>query len=158
MKRVWEFFKMLILSPEALIVLVFGAALKVSPQTFTKIGSMLSGNKEPIRFLAFVPFVMLGLIMNGKKDLLFPEHEAESLLQQWPEYYLILDRYWVSIIICAVCGITEIIIWALNLPLAKPSVLASFIAAIVVSPVTYLLFHNATIKIRRMLSAAKVKQ
>jgi hypothetical protein len=157
MKRVWEFLKMLILSPEALIVLAFGAALKVSPQTFTKIGSMLSGNKEPIRFLAVVPFVMLGLIIKDKKDLLFPEHAAENLLQQWPEYYLILDRYWASIIICAACGITEIIIWALNLPLTKPSVLASFIAAIVVSPVTYLLFHSATIKIRRILSTSNMK-
>lgn len=152
MKRIWNLFIAITISSETLVTLIYFLLYMCVPQIFQLLGSQIGSNSEPIKFLALVPTVLLGLIIHGRKDLLFPDHHKNNLLQEWPEYYHILDRYWVTVLLCGVCIFLTVGIWALHLPLTEPRWLAVFLCSISISIVTYLTFLNATIQVRRVLS------
>lgn len=154
MKRAKEFMIALLVSPEILVVVIFLLIYEFIPKLFIFIGAVIREN-EPVKFLALTPVSMLGLMIHGRKELLFPEHEKTEFLLAWEGYYLILDRYWISIVFCGVCVIASVAVWSAGAALGEPDIAAIFLCAIIVSLVTYITFHNATIRLRREL--AKIK-
>jgi hypothetical protein len=155
MKRIWNLFITVAISLETLVTVGYFLLYMRAPQVFYFLGAQIRGNDESIKFLALVPVTMLGLVIHGRKDLLFPDHPKNNLLQEWPEYYHILDRYWVTVFFGGVCILLSVGIWVLHLPLTNPEWLSIFMCSISVSTVTYFSFLNATIQVRRILSNPK---
>lgn len=146
---------MAFVSPEMVTALAFLAVLTFFPQLFDILGSKLTGDKDQIKFLALIPVGILGLIIHARNDLLFPSHPFAHVLQEWPDYFMILDRYWFSVLICALCILISVGIWILNIPFNNSRALALFLCAITEPVVTYICFHAATIRVRRELARCK---
>jgi hypothetical protein len=149
---------MLIVSPETVAVLIVVVLHRFVPFPFTWLGSRLSGQNDPIQFLSLIPVGLVGLIVHGRGDLLFPEHPAGRVLQEWPHYHMILDRYWATVLFSGGATLVTVGMWALQIPLNDPTHLAVFLGAILVSLITYLCFLNATISVRRVLSRYVVRK
>jgi len=81
MKRFIEFIRMLVISPEMLAPLLIIGFFTYFPSFFSWVGANLSRSSDPIRLLSLTPIVILGFIIRGRKDLLFPDHPAGEVLQ-----------------------------------------------------------------------------
>jgi hypothetical protein len=152
MKRAWNLLLAIIISPEIVVALIFVVIYTHMPWLIIALGARVSSSGgEPIKLLAWVPVAMLSFVVYEREKLLFPDTPNNKHLQQWPGYYHLLDRYWITIIMCGVCIILTVFIWALSLPLSEPLYLTIFLAAITISIVACLCFLSATIQVRRIL-------
>lgn len=155
MKRISDFFISIFISVEFLVALVFFAPYQIFPNYFTYIGTRLTQNSASIKYLTFIPAGLLAMVMKENKKLLFPDLPSNDIFQEWPDFYMIEYRYYLSLLIIGFCFILCVGIWALNIELSSGHFFAVFSASITISIITYVHFHLATIKLRRILSKMK---
>ena len=155
MKRITDILISIFISIEFLVGCLFILAYQTYPNFFDLFGTRLTQNSDSIKYLAFIPAGLLALMIKGKKDLLFPSNISNEILQEWPDFYMIEYRYYLTLIFILVCSFICGGIWAFNFKLSSGLYFVTFIAAVTISVITYAHYHYATIKIRRILSKYK---
>lgn len=155
MKRITDILISIFISVEFLVGFLFFLAYQTCPNYFDLLGTRLTQNSDFIKYLTFIPVGLLAIIMKDKKDLLFPDHVSNEILQEWPDFHMIEDRYYLTLFFILVCFLSCGGIWALNFKLSSGLYFAIFIAAVTISVITFVHYHYATIKIRRILSKYK---
>lgn len=153
MRRVLDVVRAILLSPE--FVFAAGLALIVSlkSEIFISLASMVTSVDERINYLALISPAIVAVLIKQKDDLLFVSgHPMAGALQEWPQYHLILDRYWVTIMWCVLCSIITISIWILDGDLSHYIIFSLFFGSIIISLIASLTFFSATITLRRILS------
>ena len=157
MKRTLGIVGIIIISPEMLAILLLTVLYFSVPQVFIWLASRVSPADEQLKFLALAPLALTGIIISKRNDLLFPEHKESQLLQEWPDYKMILDRYWVCVLFSATCTGVSLGIWLVGLNLKDPVYLAVFMTSLIIPVITFFTFINATISLKRLLSLYKQK-
>jgi hypothetical protein len=154
MKRVIDIVRTFVISPEFLFVAIISLLVYIKPTIFAKLASMVNTADEPIKFLALVPISITVYLMSKKDELLFPEqHSSYKILQSWPDYQMLLDRYWIAITWGIICSLPCLAIWIFSGDLTNYIIFSLFFCSIITSVITALTFFGATITLRRILSA-----
>lgn len=151
MSRLKDIALAVFVSFEFLCLLTVLALYTALPQLFVWIGTRLSGADDRIRYFCFVPVAVLALVVRSSKDLLFPSESDCRLLQEWPKYRMVRDRYFVSVVWAAGCALAGPLIWGLKLPVSDKRFVAAAVAAIAISLVDYGCLFVATLTVREIL-------
>ena len=157
MKRILSIIGIIIFSPEMFAILILIALYFIVPQIFVWIASRVSTADEQLKFLALAPLTLTIFIISKRSDLLFPEHKENQILQEWPNYHMLLDRFWVCMLFSATSAGVSLAIWLIGLSLKNPTYLLAFMISLMVPLITLFTFINATISLRRFLSLYKQK-
>lgn len=155
MKRVANFFRIIIVSPETAFIAVLYLCVYFYPVFFVELAHRINAVEAVIKYLAFVPVALGGVIVRQKDELLFPKHKMNDILQKWPNYdFLLLDTYRVCLLFEAISIIATIGIWITGADLQNYLVFSVFMCGIVVAIISYVSFLNAIIRIKRILFTA----
>ena len=151
MKRVINFLRIIIVSPEMAFIAVLCLSVYLYPVFFIWVASEVNAVEDVIKYLAFVPLALGGMIVRQKDELLFPTHKSNNTLQEWPDYNsLLLDTYWGCLFFEAVSVVSTLGVWIFNADIKNYIVFSVFVGGIVVSIISYLTFFNSTITIKRI--------
>lgn len=153
MKRTFDILRAVVISPEAVFIAVFALLVNLKPGIFISLASRINTADDLIKYLALIPASITVILMTKKDDLLFPDqHQAYYLLQKWPNYHLLLDRYWICIFWGILCSIPTLSIWIFDGDLTEYITFSLFFCGILTPIITLLTFFTATITLKRILS------
>lgn len=114
MKKITEFLRFFLISPEA-VVLLGGVLLEF--QFGQDIGKLISGSNPPneiIKHLALLPAAAAGWMFFSGRALIFPIKDTKHLLQSWPDYWKLRIGFDVSIIYSIIFGVLGVVAWAMD--------------------------------------------
>lgn len=155
MKRTLNVIRAIIISPEFVFVAGFALLAYLKPDLFISLASRVNTAKEPVSYLALVPPTIVVILMRQKDDLLFPTQPPISdLLQNWPGYHLLLERYWITVTWGILTSFPTLWIWLFKGDLTEYITFSIFFCSIITSIITALTFFSATIMLKRILSTA----
>jgi hypothetical protein len=159
MKKILDVIGAIIISPEFVFVAGFALVVYLEPSVFISLAARVSTAKEQINYLSLVPPGIVLVLMKQKDDLLFPEqHPANNLLQEWPQYHLLLDRYWISVMWGILGSLYPLWVWIFQGDLTNYVTFSIFFCSIITSIITALTFFGATITLKRILSTSYERQ
>ncbi len=152
MKRILDFFRALIISPEFLIVLISILLYKTGFQFFTKIGSRIQGEEKIWQFLPSLPFLFSSIVFKYSNRILAPSEKNNKILYKWPLYKHLKNRVYVSILICLLCCLISLYIWFFEDVKDVSIIGVIFFNSILVSGVTALSNFFASQKLKEILA------
>ena len=153
MRKLRYFLRVIIISPEATILLLAYLAL-----TFSKEVSVISQKtsivSEAVKTIALVSGPVLVWIFMECQKILFPT-EKQGVLQVWEGYWQLRIHSFVSLIYSVVFFITPFLLWALNLNLKNPSYFILFLCSLLGQFILALSVYHARIRIREIILCAE---
>lgn len=114
MKKITEFLRSLLISPECAILL---SGLLLEFQFGKEIAELIPGSNPPdeiIKHLALLPAAAVAWMFFSGRALIFPEKDTKHLLQSWPDYWKLRIGFDVSIIYSVIFGILGVIAWSMD--------------------------------------------
>jgi hypothetical protein len=158
MKRVLDILKAVIISPEVGFIIFLFLLVYLRPDILRNLASQVNTNDETIKFWALVPVSVTIYFFTHRDDLLFPKEERlQEILNDWREYHLLLDRYWICIFWGGLGSLLTLAIWLFKGDLSIPSIFSIFFGGIITPTITFLTFVSATITLKRLLSTYSKK-
>lgn len=151
MKRIKDIAIAVCISPEVVIILFCLFLYHHYPELYQWIGARVSARADVIKYFCFIPVGLLVLSLKIAFPLLFPGDKEMKILQAWPKYHMLKDRYVISLLFIAGCSVASIAVWALNLPVPDARFIAVIIGSILISCITYALLFFAQIRVKEIL-------
>lgn len=151
MKRILDIIRAFCVSPEVACILLLAIGGCVFYDWLADFLPHLFLNQDAFKWVAIVPVAPLALTINERQKLLSPDSRLSSWYLEWPEYHMIKDRYFITLVweIASIC--VTVSIWLFGLKITDPLVFILFLGGIIVSIVSYCLLLNATIKLKQLL-------
>jgi hypothetical protein len=155
MHRFIDLCRAILISPECVVATSGLFILSEHSQWLVPIITRLDG-AEAIKWTAGVPILVLGLLINDTRELLFPpEDESKNLLSEWPDYWRLKNRFIASLFWSFAFACIGGVSWLVGQPAKSTQALALLITALVGSGVVYWLVYAARIKIREIFRGRK---
>jgi hypothetical protein len=135
MKQLLEALRIIIVSFEALFLLIIAAIYSYSPEIIIFVGNHFKINNDIWKFIPTVPLILCGFSIKYAWKILMPleGNNSNRLLHEWPNYWKLKYRVIVSAALCVICVFGSFTIWFFNSSLSSLMVGAIFIATIIVS-------------------------
>lgn len=158
MKRFLDILRAIVISPEMLFLAAFSLFAHLNQSYIISIASKTNTNEETIKYLALVPPSIIVFLYMRRDDLLFIDnHPKHNLIQEWPNFHMLLDRYWICILWGILGSVATVPIWIFNGDLSAINIFYLFFSGIITPIISLLTFFSATITIKRILSTTSVK-
>jgi hypothetical protein len=151
MKKVWDIAISILISPEVLAIVATFAAFEFFGEPLQSLASRLKDRQEPIKWLSLLPVGLLINLVRDRSSLLFPKGAKAQLFQEWPLYWMLPNRYFISVVMTLACAVTTVVFWVFAVDLSIASNLGIFIGAILVSVIASSTHFIATFTLRRIL-------
>ena len=87
MKRLGEYARTFVISPEFVVVLVAAGLLAFAPSLLDGFRDLLKVTAEVAKWVALVPVCLLALTFTNVRKILFPEKDSKDLLHGWEDYW-----------------------------------------------------------------------
>lgn len=147
-----ETIRILLISPECLLLLLATAIYIYYPAPFIDIGNQFRNNNEVWKFIPTIPLTICGFSIQYAWKILFPkENESNHLLLTWPNYWKLKLRVLSSVILCVACVLSALYIWIYSNTLKEKELGAIFVVAVTVSITVAFNQFLAAFKIRELL-------
>lgn len=111
MKKCIDFLRVLIISPEFCVIAFVITGIIIKPEFLLTILAKTNLTSEIIKYFALVPVGLIVLILREVKFVLYPKEDKVNLLQKWPKYYLLKNRFYVSVLYGAVFVLLGLSTW-----------------------------------------------
>jgi hypothetical protein len=145
-----ESLRIIFASYEALFLSIILASYFYYPAFFVGIGSSFQTNNEIWKFIPSIPLVVCGFSVQYAWKILMPlESGSNRILHEWPYYWKLKLRVFLSVILCAICVLSTVYIWFFSGTLSSLHVGAIFISSIVVA---------LTVAFNQFLAAFKIRE
>jgi hypothetical protein len=147
-----ETIRVIVISPEFLLLLSSVAIYIHWPAPFIDIGNQFKNNNEIWKFILTLPLAICGFSIQYAWKILFPkESGSNNSLLNWPNYWKLKLRVFVSVILCAICIFSAIFILIYSSVLTEKIVGTIFITAVTISTTVAFNQFLAAFKIRELL-------
>lgn len=150
MKRIIDILRVILISPEFLILLIVLVLQIYKADWLILIGKQFQSNNEIWKFLPTLPMLFTSLVFKFGKNIRIPL-ENNKQLYQWDEYYRITDRVHIGIYISILSSIGAISVWLLIDIISNLYIGIIFISSIGISGFSALTMYLASISIREVL-------
>jgi len=149
-KRIIDILRVILISPEFLILLIVLVLQIYKADWLILIGKQFQSNNEIWKFLPTLPMLFTSLVFKFGKNIRIPL-ENNKQLYQWDEYYRITDRVHIGIYISILSSIGAISVWLLIDIISNLYIGIIFISSIGISGFSALTMYLASISIREVL-------
>jgi hypothetical protein len=145
-KKVIEYARVYLISPEAVAILAVSALFLDRPQDFESLGgAFVNGSTGVDAALFFAPIATAMLTYRWGDDILNPPNK--SRLTEWPDYWRLRIRVWASLIFAG-CGTMAWFSGYLLLTLGRAHAIG---ACLLVGAGAVLLVSTATVAVARIV-------
>lgn len=145
--------RLLLISPELVCILAVGLLLQRNPDLLANIASSVWNAKGLPGFLGGLPAALVGVSYKLGMSVLRPGDEEENkILYEWPLYWALECRVYVSIIICAVATGVMALFYLNPFEWTPATSGAIFIGAMLVPVMTVIPLVVAKMAIRKILT------
>jgi len=143
MKKVLEFGRFFFISYE-FVVLIFGICLQLLFTTQIQlVVSHVKLQDEPLKFLAAIPAALcIWSFVSGRK-LLFPDKDKASILQAWPDYWLLKTGFNAALTWNLIFVVVSVIAWTGDWKKASAALWIWLLVSLVGSGISSLSIYNA---------------
>ena len=143
--------RVLLISFEALILLLAVMAWQVFRPEVETVASVLSLNEEFLKYM-FVAPVAVGLwIVNESRLLLQEDKDTIKILTGWPEYRLLKTHIWVGLLYAVIFAAVSLVPWAAKSGVSNGTGLLLFVVAITGQFVVAASVYAARIKAKEII-------
>lgn len=150
MKIIKDFFFSFFISYEFVVFLIFLFMFKFFPNIFSSYLEQLSFNGDFIKWVVFIPCGTFIYVLKNYRDLLSPNHDNWKCLNNYPDYYLLKNRYWVTMIYLFISILLGIFYWV-KAEYLESDMFLILLCSILISIISFITFHNAVISLSRIL-------
>jgi hypothetical protein len=148
--KIFEILRFIIISLEAIILLILLTVFRYFPEIFESIGSQILSNKDVWKFLPTIPLIICGFSIKYAWKILTPfDNTSNRVLYEWPNYWKLKYRVLFSIFICGICVISAIIIWIFSSKLSFVMIGFIFITSCIIP---------LTVALNQLLAAFKIRE
>ena len=152
MKRVIEFFRVIVISPELLIVLLVVIFAEYSPMPIVKIGARIKSDQELWKYLPVIPTAILVWAFTQAKDILFPHGSSSNKeLLDWPLYWKLKLRVLISMGWMLFSVISALAVWFFKNDVSELGIGIVFCISVSVSLVVAVSMWLAMLMIRQII-------
>ena len=115
-----EYFKVVILSFEFIILLIGVVILFFWPELAITLSRNFSDSSEFLKYIALVPSFLAVWVFTESRKLLFPEEDQIKILQSWPDYWKWKIRFIVGLSYSVLYAAMGFAVWALGYKFTEP--------------------------------------
>jgi len=151
MKYVIELLRIVVISPELLLVLVILGLAEYYPLPLSKIGSKIKTDQELWKYLPVIPTTILVWALAQTKDILFPHGSSSNReLLDWPLYWKLKLRVVVSLSIIMLSIISSLAVWFFKNEVSDLRIGVVFCISALVSVIVAVTIWLAVVMIRQI--------
>jgi hypothetical protein len=148
--KVVESLRIIFASYEALFLSIILVIYFYYPAFFISIGSSFQANNEILKFIPSIPLVVCGFSAQYAWKILMPlESGSNRILHEWPNYWKLKFRVFLSVTLCAICVLSTVYIWFFIGTLSSLNAGAIYISSTVVA---------LTVAFNQFLAAFKIRE
>ncbi len=114
MKKLTELLRIVVISPEMLILLIAGTIALYFPQAFIFIGEKFKTDEKLWEFIPVIPFAIFSFIVYLSFQLQAPVESANRELYDWELYWALKYRILVALVWAGLASLISLLIWFLS--------------------------------------------
>lgn len=155
MRRLGDVLCAVFVSPEALVVAMSVAAYLYLPECLAAAGSRIDRGPDAVKCISLVPLALLLYVLRDYRQMLFPDLPlVRDHYQRWPHYHMVSDRYFIIVVVLALCTFTTGTFWLFHVRLSDPLFFSVFSCSILLAIVAFWSFFMAKVNLERLLMTA----
>jgi hypothetical protein len=152
MRQILEFLRVIIISPEIIIILSIIATSVYYPNIFTLIGFKVKSDQELWKFLPAIPLTIFAWAIAQAKDILFPSGSSSNrILLDWPEYWKLKIRVIISLLLILLSVFASLIVWIFKIEVPAVAIGAVFCGSVAISVITACCLWLAFVNIKQIV-------
>jgi hypothetical protein len=154
MMRAIYFVRVLLISPEALLIGVGALAWYHFSSSLSYLATTISLNEELLKYLMVVPVGLAVWIANELRQLLQEDKDTTRFLVGWPDYWKLKLHLWVSLIYAAVFACLSLAPWVVRAGISTGAGILLFLISIVGQLVLSTSVYAARLRVKELLANA----
>jgi hypothetical protein len=133
MKRCAEIFRIVIVSPETVTLLIICMIMLYFPKPFEFIGEKFESSIKLWEYIPVIPIAVFAFAISLSFQLHAPVNDANRELYDWDMYWALKYRIVALLVWTALSALCSMSIWLINTHLSRTIVGALFIGSLAVS-------------------------
>lgn len=152
MKRLLEFVRIMLISPEIAAILATVVALQYWPHTFTFVGDAFTKKETLWEYIPVIPVGVLIYVIDLVTKLHAPEDNAKRELFDWDQFWRLKYRIIALLLWALLAAGSSLVLWTCSSALDSRIVGAVFLASLVLAVMTAATGFFALLALREILA------
>lgn len=144
--------RVLVVSLEAVVLLLGLLAWTYLEVSLNKLASALSINEDVLKFLMLVPLGLFVWIANELRQLLVEDKDTIRILTAWPDYSLLKVHVWVALLYSVVFASLSVVPWFASSGVRAGWALLIFVASTLGQLLVAASVYSARIKVKELVA------
>lgn len=144
--------RVLVVSLEAVVLLLGLLAWTYLDVSLNKLASALSINEDALKFLMLVPLGLFVWIANELRQLLVEDKDTIRILTDWPDYSLLKVHVWVALLYSVVFASLSVVPWFAPSGVRAGWALLIFVASTLGQLLVAASVYSARIKVKELVA------
>ena len=136
MRRLLEIVRIILISPEVVVLLATVAALQYWPKFFIFVGDSFTKKEKLWEYIPVIPVGVLIYIIGLASQLHTPEDKAKRELFDWDLFWMLKYRIIVMLLWALFAAVSSLVLWTCSTALDPKTVGAVFLASLVLAVMT----------------------
>ncbi|WP_155623726.1 hypothetical protein [Burkholderia territorii] len=152
MKKIFEIARVFFISPELLLVLVGVAIQQWLAKSVERLLVDINISDDFLKWAIAIPGALLCWSLVSGRKLLFPEKDKKSILQKWPDYWILKICFNVALVWNLIFVLISIYAWTGNWKHPSSSHLISLAISVIGSAMCSFSIYNAQTRVEEEVS------
>ncbi|MFZ3072653.1 MAG: hypothetical protein WA162_05370 [Thermodesulfobacteriota bacterium] len=152
MSIVLEYFRVIFISIEFLVILLGAIFFFLWPEYAILISAKLSDNSDFQKYLFAASPILAVYVFNESRKLLFPEKVKKKIFQSWPDYWKLKIHFLVGLLYSGLFAGIGLLTWALGYKVNEPKGFVMLAVSVVGGLVVAVSVYWARIRLPEILA------
>jgi hypothetical protein len=154
MKRVLDWIRLVIISPEFVIILLILVIACWRPSLVAAVGDRLKTDNKPVEIVFGLPLALLAANWGLAWKILFPSDSLKARLAEWEHYQALWDRVVFGLALSGLATVVAVVCWLCKADIPSARLGSLMLITIGVPTVVLPTFALAALTIRRITDGA----
>lgn len=152
MKKMLEIARTFIVSPELLLVFIGVAIQQFLTKPVERLLAEINISDDLFKWSVAIPGLLLCWSLVSGRKLLFPEKDKKSILQKWPDYWILKICFHVALVWNLIFLLISVYAWTGDWKHPSPGHFISLVISIIGSAMCSFSIYNAQTRVEEEIS------
>ena len=152
MRKILEITRVFFISPEMLLVVIGVAIQRILEKPIARLLADFNISDDLLKWAVAIPGALLCWSLVSGRKLLFPEKDKNSILQKWPDYWILKICFHVALIWNLIFVLISIYAWTGDWRHPLPDHFISLAISIIGSAMCSFSIYNAQTRVEEEIS------